>query len=242
MNKLAAVLAVALVLAVAAIAWLLHSSHREHEGHTAQRRQLSNAVQALEIRAAALTASNSAALHSVALAQARAAEFRALAETNAATLAALTNRAAPSNSFILKPYQVRSFVGTQYVGMAWIIPGNQRRDAKTGLISYDQIVSLPDQSRRTFTAYVTNVVEKTVPAETQLVEQNNYYDQRSYDNTPYWLAPPTIIVPPVDPMPPVRPIPPFRPAQPINPNIRGGIYRPPSERGDPGLYVPPGLR
>lgn len=242
MNKFAALLATLLMLAVIVIAFLIHSAHRERENHSRERLQLSNAVRALELRVAALTESNSAALQTAAMAQARAAEFRALAETNAATLAALTNRAAPSNSFILKPYQVRSFVGTQYVGMAWIIPGNQRRDAKTGLISYDQIVSLPDQSRRTFTAYVTNVVEKTVPAETQLVEQNNYYDQRSYDNTPYWLAPPTIIVPPVDPMPPVRPIPPIRPAQPFNPNIRGGIYRPPSERGDPGLYVPPGLR
>ncbi len=241
MNKFVALLGALLGIAGTVIAFLLTSAHREQEAHASERLQLDAAVHALELRVAALTATNAAANQLAATAQARAAEFRAVAETNAAALAALTNRPASSNAFSLKPYQVRSFVGTQYVGMAWIIPSNQRRDPKTGLISYDQIVSLPDRSRGTFTAYVTNVVERTVASEPQLVEQNNFYDQRSFDNTPYWMVPPTIVVPPVDTMPPIRPIPPIRPVQPIHPNIRGGIYRPPSERGDPGLYVPPGL-
>lgn len=241
MNKFVALLGALLGIAGTVIAFLLTSAHREQEAHARERFQLDTAVHALELRVAALTATNAAANQFAAMAQARAAEFRALAETNAAALAALTNRPASSNAFSLKPYQVRSFVGTQYVGMAWIIPSNQRRDPKTGLISYDQIVRLPDQSRGTFTAYVTNVVERTVASDPQLVEQNNFYDQRSYDNTPYWMVPPTIVFPPVDGLPPGRPIPPIRPVQPIHPNIRGGIYRPPSERGDPGLYVPPGL-
>jgi hypothetical protein len=241
MNKFVALLGALLGIAGTVIVFLLTSAQREQAAHSRDRLQLNDAIRALELQVAALSATNAAANQLAAMAQTRAAEFRALAETNAAALAALTNRPPSSNAFSLKPYQVRSFVGTQYVGMAWVIPSNRRRDPKTGLIGYDQIVSLPDQSRGTFTAYVTNVVERTVASEPQLVEQNNFYDQRSYDSTPYWMLRPTIAVPPVDTLPPVRPIAPIRPVQPIHPNIRGGIYRPPSERGDPGLFVPPGL-
>lgn len=240
MNKSAALFASAFVLAVIAVAFLLISAQRERESQSRERQQLNNTVNGLQLQIAALTASNSAALQMASAAETRANGFRAMAETNAAALAALTNRTASSNAFGLKPYQVRSFVGTQYVGMAWIIPGNQRRDPKTGLISYDQVVSLPDQSRRTLTAYVTNVVEKPVATEPQLVEQNNYYDQRSYDNRPWWYLPPTVVRPPSRPWPPAEPAPPaqpWRPAQPVNPIAPDGILRPPAE-GSPGILRP----
>lgn len=238
MNKFVALFWSTLAFAGIVVGFLLVSAHRERESQSRERQQLHNTVGALQLQVAALTASNTAAVQLASAAEARANGFRALAETNAAALAVLTNRSGASNAFALKPYQVRSFVGTQYVGMAWIIPGNQRRDAKTGLISYDQIVSLPDRSRGTLTAYVTNVVEREVPSEPQLVEQNNYYDQRTYESTPYWGWPARIVLPPSRPAPPADPAPPdrpWRPAPPINPP--DGILRPPME-GSPGILRP----
>ena len=241
MNKSVAVFGSVVVLGIIAIAFLLVTAQRERELQSRERQQLNGAIQSLQAQVSALTASNAAAQLMVSAAEARANGFRALAETNAAALSALTNRLASSNAVTLKPYQVRSFVGTQYVGMAWFIQSNQRRDPKTGLISYDPVVSLPEQSRRMLTSYVTNVVEKPVAAEPQYVEQNNYYDQRSYDNTPWWSYPATIVPPPAWPARPAEPaIPdrPWRPAQPVNPIAPGGILRPP-DINSPGILRPP---
>jgi len=237
MNKSVALSGFAIVLAVIAIAFLLVSAQREREQQSRERQQLNETIQGLQLQVAALTASNAAARQLISAAETRANGFRALAETNAAALAALTNRTASSNAFSLKPYQVRSFVGTQYVGMAWIIPSNQRRDPKTGRLSSDQVVSLPDTTRGAFTAYVTNLVEQPVAAEPQYVEQNNYYDQRSYANTPGWYYPPTIVPPPAWPARPADPATPARPWPPAQPSAPDGILRPPAE-GSSGILRP----
>lgn len=240
MNKLIAVLVAAALAVVVGVLYVAYSiADRERANLSRVLGTTSEEARTLADQVAALSLSNASMNQAILAAQSQTSELRAQLVTNVLLLTELTNRMASTTNVVPRPHQVRAFLGTQSVGLAWIIPSNVRRDPKTGLVSYEQVVALPDAARGSITAFVTNVVEQPVPAEPNVVQQHNYIDQRHFDQRYPWLWPSTIVYPPVEPMPPIAPIPPTAP----NPHLqRGGLYRPPSERGDPGLYVPPGLR
>ncbi|HXG46360.1 MAG TPA: hypothetical protein VNO52_01950, partial [Methylomirabilota bacterium] len=142
--------------------------------------------------------------------------------------------AAPPSDELPRSFQARTFLGDKFVGMSWVITHNARRDEKTGRLSYDQSVRLPESARNAITTYVTNVVEVSAQPG-QYVEQNYYVERpRHY----FWRdggpVPPIPPVPPTPSPPPVKP----SPAKPLPAILPPGKPTPP-----PGnVYVPPGLR
>lgn len=138
--------------------------------------------------------------------------------------------AAPPSDAFPRSFQARTFLGDKFVGMSWVITHNARRDAKTGRLSYEQSIRLPESARNAITTYVTNVVE--VPAQPGQYVEQNYYIERPPS---YWWN--GGIVPPIPPPPNPPPSKP-PPAKPLPPILPPGKPTPP-----PGnVYVPPGLR
>ncbi len=138
-----------------------------------------------------------------------------------------------TNAPLPRPYQVRVFLGKSYVGKAWVVPSNLRKDADTGRVAYEPIVHLPEDARSALTAYVTNVVETPVPVGPQVVEREVYVEPQPY----FWGVPQYVPVPvgryrnrhqqSPPPVPPARPMP------------QGSAILKPQGPGDPGFYVPP---
>jgi len=143
----------------------------------------------------------------------------------------------PTNAVLVRPYQLPLYLGRKQLGLAWAVPTEVQRDPKTGRVTCRQIIQLPEEARGWITTYVTNTVEQPVCLPPQVVERSYYVDRG-----PTWVG----VLPAARHSAhtrfhqPALPAPaPGRPAQP--PAVRLGFHVPPS-RGDPGLYVPPGLR
>jgi len=149
------------------------------------------------------------------------------------------------------PYQVQVYLGQKPLGLAWAIPTNVRRDPKTGLVTCEPVISLPETVRGSLTTYVTNVVERpAAPAPAQIVEREYYVDRRpDWGWWPGWY--PTVSDRPNRPdhgRPQPSPQPPPRaggPWTPVSiaprPTPAPAIHVPP-QVGQPGLFVPAGLR
>jgi hypothetical protein len=149
------------------------------------------------------------------------------------------------------PYQVQVYLGQKSLGLAWAIPTNVRRDPKTGLVTCEPVISLPETVRGTLTTYVTNIIERQAPpAAPQIVEREYYVGRRPdwwwwpgwYQTAPDRPARPDYGRPQPSPQPPPRAGGPWTPVS-VAPRPRPSpaLYVPP-QVGQPGIFVPPGLR
>jgi hypothetical protein len=220
-----------------------------------ENQQLARRLQFLEEQLALLAeATNSLA--------AQWAMVRQVAASNALVAASLAQSAEPSagvssNSQKLQPYPVQVYVGRTAIGQGWVVPTNVRRDPKTGRVSFEQVVSLPETARGALTTYVTNTVERPVAlTSSHVIEREIYRDRWA----PWWgsaaVAVPSVYYGgrPERPATPDYPRPAPRPSArpvsggpwtPVNVAPRAapspGLYVPPRP-GDPGIFVPSGLR
>jgi outer membrane murein-binding lipoprotein Lpp len=152
------------------------------------------------------------------------------------------------------PYQVPVYVGQKQVGLGWVVPTQVKRDVKTGRVTYQPVIRLPESVQSALTMYVTNVVERPLPRPAPAVPEPGYYHYYHYHWRQPWWWPGYAVAVHVGPEP--RPSPP--PSNPAVPHVsvggpwtpvavvspppaRPSILAPPSP-GSPGIFVPPGLR
>lgn len=242
--RLAWILAVGSVLL---LGWGLFvgSKLQENRSLRLDKARLAEAVQALEGRVAWLASiTNHLAARLVGVEAER--QASALAASNAVVALAAQKAgsisSAAADPVVPRAYQVPVYLGNRNLGLAWAIPTNVRRDAKTGLYACEQMIRLPEEARGSLTTYVTNVVEQLVYGPAEVIEREVYVDGGGYG----WVWPHAGHggQAPVDPgygrPPTVRP--PTRPPPQVSPNpSQPGIYVPPNP-GQPGIFVPPGLR
>jgi hypothetical protein len=79
-----------------------------------------------------------------------------------------------------RAHKVRAYVGTQYLGLAWLVPSPRPRAPETGQVSYEPIIVLDESLKRNLVVHQTNVVERAVPWETTINYNYPY---------PYWYYP-----------------------------------------------------
>jgi hypothetical protein len=115
----------------------------------------------------------------------------------------------------VNPYPVQAYLGQKFLGQAWIIPRNIRKDAKTQSYVYEPVVWLDENLRKGFVTHHTNVVEREVESRTY-VNTIQYPQPVYYISRPYYHRPPTNLIPP-KPSLPVAP-----PAQPNPPQFNPG--------------------
>ena len=250
MTKILAATAVAGLAVTAVLSIFLVSALQEKRALQGEHRRLTQRQQALEQRCEGLTE-----VTNFLASQWRAARQAEL--SNATVVAQLTTAAeaaarAATNVPTPQPYQVQVRLGQKPVGLAWAVPTNVRRDAKTGRVTFEQVVTLPETARGALTTYVTNTVERVAPpAAPQIVEREVYVPTGPrWPWWPYWApAQPSRPSDPGHGRPPVTQ-PPTRPSQgrpwtPVavapRPAPRPGLLVPPNP-GDPGILAPAILR
>ena len=154
-------------------------------------------------------------------------------EALAAQQAQTKDEAAPSHTVMPRAYQLPVYVGQKHLGLAWVVPMNVQKDAASGRVTCEHFIQLPETARDSFTTYVTNLVEQPVFMPPQVIERSVYVD-RGYNWV--WSHRGGGGHRPVDPEFGVPPT-----AAPPSPLPPSGIYRPPRP-GNPGIYVPPGIK
>lgn len=159
---------------------------------------------------------------------------------------------APSNSSVMpRAYQVPVTVGGKSVGLGWAVPTYVRRDPKSGRVTFEQVIQLPDEARRAFTTTITNVIERQVAAApNQVIERDWVVDRRPDWGwwAPWYPAQPDRPSGPSHSRPsPSRPptVVSGGPWMPVaatpRPTPSPGLHLAPAI-GGPGIFVPPGLR
>jgi len=121
-----------------------------------------------------------------------------------------------------RPYRVRTFVGRENIGEAWMVPVNVTRDTQSGRYLFEPVLVIDESARDHFTAYRTNVVEREVY--TTEVYQDGYDYPYVYYATPG--RPGGTNRPPYRPGRPTRPEAPAPSASP-QPNARAQVFAPP---------------
>jgi hypothetical protein len=58
--------------------------------------------------------------------------------------------------------RVRAYLGSQYLGMAWMVPSPLPKDAESGRVLYEPVLIIDESLRSTFAANRTDVVEREV--------------------------------------------------------------------------------
>jgi len=251
MTSMKEALAVTVTAGLAILAVLgifLASALQDNRAWRQERQRLAERLARLEQQVAGLSEATN--LLAGQLAAARQAErSNAVSALNAA--AAIEPEANTANLPRPSPYQVQVYLGQKPLGLAWAIPTNVRRDPKTGLVTCEPVISLPETARGTLTTYVTNVIERqALPAAPQIVEREYYVDRRPdwwwWPNW-YYTAPdrpsrPDHARPQPSPQPPPRASGPWSPVS-VAPRPRPSpaLYVPP-QVGQPGIFVPSGLR
>jgi hypothetical protein len=61
-----------------------------------------------------------------------------------------------------RPYRVRTFLGQDHVGQAWMMPHNLTRDPESGRYTFEPVLVIDESARHHFTERHTNVVEREV--------------------------------------------------------------------------------
>ena len=79
-------------------------------------------------------------------------------------------------------YQVRAYLGREFLGMVWIVPSKIAKDPETGAFTSEPVVVLNEGLKKAFTELRTNVVEREVPVSSSV--SYNYYP-----NPYYWYYP-----------------------------------------------------
>jgi hypothetical protein len=77
-----------------------------------------------------------------------------------------------------RAYQVRAFLGREFLGMAWVVPSKIAKDPKTGAFTSEPVVVLNEGLKKAFTELRTNVVEREVPVNSSV--SYNYYPYPYY--------------------------------------------------------------
>ncbi len=77
----------------------------------------------------------------------------------------------------LTPYQTPAFLGQKFIGQAWIVPRNLRKDTNTQSYVYEQVVWLDERLLENFVTKA-NVAEQVV--ENQTYVNNTYYPEPYY--------------------------------------------------------------
>lgn len=241
--------------AVVVLSLFLVSALQDRRTARAETAALASRLKALEEQVAALCEATNALTREVQAAR----QLRPAPEPGPAQVE-VKEPAAQEPTPKLAPFQVPVYLGDKSLGSAWVVPTQVKRDPKSGRVTYQPVIRLPETVQTALTTYVTNVVEKPVPAAVPAVPQAPYYSAPlgyyryyHYDWRPWWgayawavrLGPDRSEVPP--PSRPVASLPraggPWTPVVlPAAPAGRPrGIFTPPSP-GSPGIYVPPGLQ
>jgi hypothetical protein len=71
-------------------------------------------------------------------------------------------KASVSANAVPKALQVKTYLGDVPIGSGIVYSENVRRDPKTGLISFNPVLKLPESLKRHFVVYHTNIVEREV--------------------------------------------------------------------------------
>jgi hypothetical protein len=250
MTKIWAATTVAGLAVTAVLSIFLVSALREKRVLQAENQRLTQRQDALEQRCEGLTeVTNFLASQWRTTRQAELSNAAVVAQL---TAAAETAARVATNVPTPQPYQVQVRLGQKPVGLAWAFPTNVRRDSRTGRVTFEQVVTLPETARGAFTTYVTNTVERvTPPAAPQMVEREVYVPNGPlWPWWPYWApAHPSRASDPGHGRPPVTQ-PPAHPSQggpwtPVTvaprPAPRPGLFVPPNP-GDPGILAPVALR
>jgi hypothetical protein len=90
-----------------------------------------------------------------------------------ASTTASTNH--PTQTAAPRPYQVQTYLGKQYLGLAWLVPRHITTDPKTGHVVYQPVLVLNPGLRRAFTETTTNVVREMVPTPSAGNSYHYYY-------------------------------------------------------------------
>ena len=150
-------------------------------------------------------------------------ELRALGskleKAEAEAQSAKTNWATAAGA-ALRSQQLRAFVGTKFVGRAWIVPSNATKDPQTGLINFEPVVVLEEASKRAFTVQETNFVERDVARYSAVNYNYSPYPYYWY-YYPFVTVGPTNAVPPTPPQNPSGASPPSKPGT-VRPMVSGG--------------------
>jgi len=116
---------------------------------------------------------------------------------------------APAEVALAPAQRVRTFLGREYLGQAWLVSSQAGQDPKTGRKTYEPAVVLDESLRRSFTVYETNIVER--PVNTSSTVNYNYVPPRTYYYPvyypPYVYSHPPPVKPDPAPPPPVLPAP-----------------------------------
>lgn len=241
--------------AAVVLSLLLVAAVRDQRAARAETAQLATRLQALEDQIAALCEATNALSREIQAAR----QPKLVPEPGPAQVEA-KEPGAPESAPKLAPFQVPVFVGEKSLGSAWVVPTQVKRDPKTGRVTYQPVIRLPETLQTALRTYVTNVVEKPVPAPAPAAPQPAYYSPPPgyyhyyYYWRPWWLGAyawavrlgpdrPEVPPPAAVTAPQTRTGGPWTPVVlPAAPTGRPrGIFTPPSP-GSPGIYVPPGLR
>jgi type II secretory pathway pseudopilin PulG len=104
-----------------------------------------------------------------------------------------------------RPYRVRTFLGKDSLGEAWMIPQNIKRDPASGRYVFEPVLLLDESNRNRFTVHHTNFVQ----TEILTTDYTPYdYGYPYYYGTWYPGIPGGTNQPPVNPQPP-GPMPPM---------------------------------
>jgi len=252
MTSMKEALAVTVTAGLAILAVLgifLVSALQDNRAGRQERQRLAERLARLEQHVAGLSEATN--LLASELAAARQAErSNAVASLNAA--AAIESEAnVATNLPRPSPYPVQVYLGQKSLGLAWAIPTNIRRDPKTGLVTCEPVISLPETIRGSLTTYVTNTVERqAAPAAPQIVEREFYVDRRpdwwwwpvGYQTAPDRHGRPDHARPQPSPQPAPRVGGPWAPVSVApRPSPSPALFVPP-QVGQRGIFVPPGLR
>ncbi|MCU0771448.1 MAG: hypothetical protein MUE94_06720 [Verrucomicrobia bacterium] len=212
MKTALTILTTSLTLLVAGAAGLLLWQVQQNRQLTTIHAQLARELQDAQGQISALTAERARATDQLTTLAARETELRkrvASLESAAQTLP--------------RPYRVRTFVGQDPVGEAWMVPHNVTRDAESGRYAFEPVLVIDESARRHFTQYQTNVVEREV-FRTE-IHENDYVYPFYYAVAPARPGRPGH--PPGKPKPPTAPGP-KDPGVSPQPDIGGRVFAPPT--------------
>jgi hypothetical protein len=124
-------------------AWISErtASHELRKAHQESR----VALQALQ---AGLSASESRLAHTVAMLAARDEELNAMKSRLAGLEQAAAEARRAAEAITPAPYPVRTYLGSDFIGFAWVKPANIVRDARTGRVTFDPVLVLDENFRR----------------------------------------------------------------------------------------------
>jgi hypothetical protein len=111
------------------------------------------------------------------------------------------------------PYPVRAYLGSDFLGFAWVKPTNVVRDARTGRVTFDPVLVLDESFRRAVTGPASGSAQER---EVIRYETVNY----TYYPAPVWFVPPVYC-----PVPPKNE-PASPPAAPTRPPVGGSPWMP----------------